>query len=291
MLTFSTYKNAVLIPDNSGYGIKMRGGIYTKEHQIIDNSLLYRHNNRVIQPTEYKHPKQHLHGDYVFGGYVFNHYGHAIIDTLNKIWYSKYTENPFIFTTPNKFVQGFLELHNDLFSITNIPKPTYIDVVTTIENITIPSAGINIPNFVTSEQIDALGTFDAGVFDMKHKLWLSRSSYNKSTAPDRYNENRKHQKNIEQKLADNGWLIFNPDQYPLKKQLQTICESYIVAGFESSAFHSLLLLKNYKGKIIMYNRGRPIPKIHFLIREKLSMNWDIINIYPLYCIDKYLNAL
>lgn len=296
MLQLEAYHNAVLIPDNQGCDTQIRGGIYTYNKTFIKNSLLVREKDMQVSrnsmmPVAYKKPELTLFGHYVFGGYLFNHYGHAIIETLSRIWCAQYTSYPFIYTTTNKFVQGFSQLHHDLFKLINLPQPLYIDKPTEIENVTIPSMGVIIDNFIAPEQIDALSKFDAGVYTMKQKTWLSRSSYRKSIASDRYTQNIELQKRIEEKLSNQGWIIFHPHKHSLHTQLQTISESYIVAGFESSAFHSLVLINKYKGKIVMFNRGRDIPKIHFLINKALSMDWQIIDWKSLKDADEYLKML
>lgn len=296
MLKLETYNNATLIPDSRGNSTQVRGGIYTQDKTFIKSSLLVRQKNtrpafNSMMPVKYKKPKHKLYGHYVFGGYLFNHYGHAIIETLSRIWSMQHTPYPFIYTTTNKFVQGFSQLHYDLFKLINLPQPLYIDQPTEIENVTIPSMGVIIDNFIASEQINALSKFDANVYTMKHKTWVSRSLYKKGIASDKHTQDIIFQKQIEEKLSNHGWIIFHPHEHSLNTQLQTISESYFIAGFESSAFHSLILIKNYKGKVLMFNRGRSIPRIHFLIQQRLSLDWNIIDQYYPKNIDAYIKIL
>ena len=56
-------------------------------------------------------------------------------------------------------------------------------------------------------------------------------------------------------LREHGWTIFEPEQHGIIEQLQMLESASHVAGFMGSAFHALILLKSFGGRITMFSRG------------------------------------
>lgn len=283
-LETTKYCNVTLAYDNSclNNSMPMLGGLYDNSNNFIQTSGFTRFNKQMIHPTSLIEPQIYLNGQYIFAGYLFHHFGHFILESLSRIWFYNISQLPCVWTTAYKYSSRLEQYQIDILKILGIDNPIFIDRCARIDNIFVPSVSVAIPDLITDTFCNFLKKFDSSTHTLNiPMLWLSRSDIKNNFSSDRNTENRSYQYKLETQLQHKGWNIFHPHHHSIDNQLTTISQSKIVAGFESSAFHNLLLLNNYSGKVLMFNRGRKIPSIHYLIQKKRpDIHWKIIDEYP-----------
>lgn len=249
------------------------GGVYDSDYSFIKESSFTRYGLDMITPNPDKIVTKKLYGSYIYGGYLFNHYGHFILESLSRIWsYHKY-QYPIIWTGIHPGIVKFSNLHIDTLKVLKIKDYILNTTNTWVENLIIPYPGLTIPDTLTNDYINSMGVISCKNNTITDRIWLSRVGLDNPQP-----QNIDYEYDLQISLEKLGWKIFYPHKYPIYTQLDTICKAKILAGFESSAFHTLLFFKNYLGKIKMFNRGRNIPRIHYLIKEKMpQLAFDIID--------------
>lgn len=253
-------KNSTIIP-LKGTMDSFTGGIYTSDGIFIEDSLLHRGT-----PGELQKPTERLSGTYIYGGCLFGHFGHFIWESLSRLYVIKQCNDyPIIFITPNsgKIIENatvFLKQINIRNEIKLIYTPTCVD------NLIYSSPGSSIePLFITDEQIKHLQHFSFEK-SSNQKIWLSRSLWTTGLLT--------NESIIENELKNMGYTIINPENLSLREQAKYISTSDIVAGFDGSAFFSLLFAKNIPGKFIVFNRRKYIPQTLTYVLQKRNIKFE-----------------
>jgi hypothetical protein len=183
-----------------------------------------------------------LEGDYFFGGYLFRHYGHFLIETLSRLYALKgCAPVPVVFSSTHRQIMPWqheafklLGLRNPIVKLT---RPAVVD------RLILAAPGFVLPDSVTPEQMDALGVFPAPPRTGK-KIWLSRGSY--------VGGGLLNERQLEPLLEAMGWEIVHPEFLPLRKQVALIASSARVAGLDGSAFHTALLAREIRGRFTIF---------------------------------------
>ena len=183
-----------------------------------------------------------LKGAYLFGGYLFRHYGHFLIETLSRLYALKQCAVvPIIFSSTHRDIMPWqrevfklLGLHNPILMLT---RPAVVD------QLMLAAPGFALPDIVTPEQIEALGALPAPPRSDK-KIWLSRSSHLGGGLLD--------ERTLEPYLQALGWEIVHPQFLPIRKQVELIASSARVAGVDGSAFHTALLAREILGRFTIF---------------------------------------
>jgi len=183
-----------------------------------------------------------LKGAYLFGGYLFRHYGHFLIETLSRLYALKQCAAlPIIFSSTHRDIMPWqremfklLGLHNPILMLA---RPAVAD------QLMLAAPGFALPDIVTPEQIAALGTLPAPPRTDK-KIWLSRSCHLGGGLLD--------ERALEPHLQALGWEIVHPQFLPIRAQVELIASSTRVAGMDGSAFHTALLAREILGRFTIF---------------------------------------
>lgn len=62
------------------------GGILTADGEAVTASLVYRGNSAAVRPPDRRPSVSSECREAVFGGYICDHFGHFIFETLNRLW-------------------------------------------------------------------------------------------------------------------------------------------------------------------------------------------------------------
>ncbi|SBV96019.1 hypothetical protein KL86DPRO_10972 [uncultured delta proteobacterium] len=212
-------------------------------------------------PAALVEPVQKLSGTYIFGGYLFGHFGHCIVESLAYLHIIRQCGDfPILFMSPrtgnfalNKRILRFLNVFNEIILI---KEPTQV------EKLVIGPAGSQIkPPLFSDAQIAALGTFPASREEPSgEKIWLSRSEF-------RYG-GLENEAAIEKTLQEWGWKIMHPECLPLPEQVRRISTASCVAGLDGSAFYGALLADTVHGRFFVFSRRNHMPPILELALSK-----------------------
>lgn len=183
-----------------------------------------------------------LRGEYVFGGYLFRHYGHFLIETLSRLYAIRTCPDvPILFSSTHRDIMPWqrdvfklLGLRNEIIKLT---EPVVVDTLL------LAPPGFVLPDTVSEAQITALGRMPAPPLTNK-KIWLARSSH--------LGGGLVNERELEPLLTAAGWEIVHPQYLPVRKQVALIASSAHVAGLDGSAFHTALLAREVLGRFSIF---------------------------------------
>lgn len=211
-------------------------------------------------PSSIMEPTKKLAGAYLYGGYLFGHFGHFCLESLSRAYaFRQSALLPILFVSPNntiatwqRYIFKFLGFSNELI---------LLDEPVEVEQLVFSVDGCTIePPCIIDEQLAALAVrsfaADAPCAD---KVWLSRSA---TTGGGLENEIE-----IEAALEQIGWTIVHPEKYPIAEQVRVIASARHVAGIDGSAFYSALFAKKINGHFTLFSRFRGVPP---MLRHALS---------------------
>jgi capsular polysaccharide biosynthesis protein len=263
-------KNATIIP-LEGTIDSFTGGVYSSDGEFIKDSLLSRG-----RQAPYQKPNEYLHGTYIYGGYLFGHFGHFIWESLSRLYaIKKCKENiPILYLSPHYGTVLFQESIFRRFGINNsimvVDKPTGVD------KLLYANDGSTLdPLNITDEQLNTLALIDPFTKKDKHyvqKLWLSRSKllYGKIV----------NEIDIEEQLVHSGWIVIYPENVRFSEQVKLISSAEYVAGFDGSQFYTCLFAKKVLGEYIVFNRRPHIAQAikYAFERKNISYSAHELNI-------------
>ena len=248
-------RNALLMPFE-GTMDYFRAGVF-RDGECLPESLRPGKSG----PAMPRAPERRIAGAFVYGGYLFRHYGHFLMESLSRLYAVKRCGNlPLLFISADNASRGYIERWLRFLRIPNevhvIRRPTEVE-----ELIVAPAGcGVVDPFFIIPEQFEVLGVYNPKHHSMTdEKIWLSRSRIN--------NGGLVNETDIETTLAAWGWRIAHPEELPLEEQIRLISMSRYVAGLDGSAFFTALLARHVFGKFFVFSRRRYIPE---LVRLALS---------------------
>ena len=235
-------------------------GIYTKDNQFVHDSLIHRgKQSDLFEIITY------LDGTYIFGGYLFAHFGHFIWESLSRLYaICQCKDYPILFLTPSSKLHHPFQV---LFDSIKLKNSIYlVKQPTSVEKLIFAQAGSSLePLYITDSQIESLVRFDFKNSIMDKKIWLSRSKLQYGMI---INENE-----IEEQLRFNGFEIVYPEYISLHEQVRLISTSRIVAGFDGSAFYSSLFSRRINGEFFIFNRRENIPEALIYALEKKAVKF------------------
>jgi capsular polysaccharide biosynthesis protein len=253
-LTFQIAENATIFPCQYNKG-KPYSGIFDSEDKIVHDSLLFREKfGQIIFPIEKNTPVQNVfEGTYIFAGYLIGHYGHFLLESLARLWYIKqYPQLPIIWIKHNQGSPYLRYWQEEIMSLLGVKnQQIFLEKPSLVKKIIIPQPGCILWGDFALQQAEALTVLTAKEPIKGQKIWLSRSQLNpKNPSFIIYNE-----KQLEDILESQGWFIFHAQNYTVKEQIEMLANAEQIAGFQGSAFHTLVFLpQNAKTRISILGR-------------------------------------
>jgi capsular polysaccharide biosynthesis protein len=280
MSNFTNIENASLFPVSlraEGPPGALVGGVYDHEGAFRDEAVFFRAGIQMIYPLELPvvGDAEQIDTSAVFGGYNYSHFGHFLLESISRLHVaSQFPDLPIIWLKdPNlkpwqRFVCRVLGLRNEHIFLSSAVR---------VPNLIVGDCGFSIRTFFRPYHAQFLGQYAKEMVPGR-KIWLSRSKLaDKHGGID-------NDADIETVLINEGWDIFHPEEHGIEKQIDVLATAQHIAGFEGSAFHLLILLKEVKARVDIFARGPSINRnfemiadvkkfkqsIHFLDLEKLS---------------------
>jgi len=201
-------------------------------------------------------------------------FGHFITESISRLWYAKVNPDLPIVWLGSKPLQDYQKGILKLLGLQN--EQTYIDETTCFREVVFPFPGVAIGNYFDKQQAKFMGFYDSSNESLRNdnletsdKIFLSRSALS--------GERGKSSLDIQmdQLMADAGFLIFYPEKHSLNEQLQAISDASVVAGVESSALHLPLFLKDQvKTRFVAIARHRRGSGIFQHIKKVKNLNYE-----------------
>lgn len=227
----------------------MKSGVFV-DGECIPESLLYRHYRQIIYPGDLQDLEEYsiFEGDAIFAGYLFDHYGHFILESISRIWLAaQHPHIPILWVGAHRYKKW----QQEILELLNIKNPAcFIDLPTKITGkLMIPEVGYLIQTEFKAWHNQFLSVITPSSVELGKKAWVSRSKLPHGRL---INENR-----LEERLQENGWLIYHPQEHSVLEQVKFLSSCEQLAGLAGSAFHSLIFLKALESKIYLFSRGVP----------------------------------
>ncbi|WP_136799948.1 glycosyltransferase family 61 protein [Desulfosediminicola ganghwensis] len=212
----------------------------------------------------YSQPTKTIQEPVFYAGTKFDHYGHFILESLARL--SNYNGSPPLVWHCNE--PGFKNWQKEILSFWNLNKRKHIFITkpTLFEKIKLTEPQYLIWDKFTDQHNNFMSVIDKNdnIFENR-KIWLSRNSNRTNFHPKTFN----NEEEIEALLTMRGWVVVNPLDLSIKKQVSLFYNAKHIAGIEGSAFHSLIFCKKIPAKVTIFTRKKQ-PNGNFTLIDKIK---------------------
>jgi hypothetical protein len=202
---------------------------------------------RITEPDTIE-PSWHLDAA-VFGGYLYDHYGHFLLESLARLWVpAPAAAAPVVWIaawceslTPWMHeVLDLLSVDENRYVVTSASGPLAVD------QLLVSDAGFEFGAWMHPWFGRRLATVPHRTMANDH-LWLSRSRRVPISGLDEEIE-------LEGRLEAEGWTIVHPEDLSVRQQVDLLAGAVHVSGLEGSAFHTLALIDHFGGAVDLFTR-------------------------------------
>lgn len=201
-------------------------------------------------------------GQAIYGGILFGHFGHFLLESLSRVWaLAKVRRNlPIVWHLQGQ--TALLPWQQEILALLKIPTERFVlvDRPLRFEAMLVPTPGYQIQNVAHPHHVQAL-TIRQPQVPRHHKLWLSRAKLHAWQAQ------IGGELEVEALLHAQGWQIVHPESLSVAEQLKVLNSASVVAGFEGSAFHTLLLLEHAPQVVVFTRSQQPINSNYWTIAQ------------------------
>ena len=243
-----TLEDATVVPLSRGrLDEVLRGGVIANTGKIERSSLLYRNFSQVVfPPVAPPAVSATIAEESIYGGFLFSHFGHFILESLARLWVCQTVlDTPIVFAStdrPNNWQLEIFEILGLIDRIRILREPTVF------RKLIVPDVGYRIQDYMHPDHAEFLGcSVPNEGKEITRPLWLSRAGL---PAQDRIEGEKK----VESVLLKSGWNVIHPETLPVSHQLAFIGRAPIVAGVEGSALHAVALVKRVAGPLVVFRR-------------------------------------
>lgn len=254
---------------NDWYEGWLEGGlINSKTHKLIEEAIYFEYGYPFqLPPSSFdaevvSKDVPEIEDTVFFGGILFNHFGHFLLDSLARLWaYPFFKElDPFIcFYTPWG-VSNFLEKSNYVNQVLtgfDIPhrRLVFINDLIKLKRVIIPHQKYGLEHADNPEPVflDFVKNFrfNADIpkgFESADRIYVSRSKMP-------FNSGRVIGEDLFEKyLMSNGYKIFYPEHYTLIQQLTVYSNAKKMIFLSGSSLHSCILLPDLRADVAVIAR-------------------------------------
>lgn len=216
-------------------------------------ALRLRRGDAVSDDGRFAPPTEVLFGEMVYGGVLFAQWGHFLLETLARLWFLKSCDPavPILWHAMDQR-KGFWRWQAELMEVVGLQDRDhrFVTVPTLVPALTVPEPGYVLLREFAERQVQALGCYPFGAALPGRRMWLSRARLKARTIVG--------EAEIEAELAKSGWTIVVPEQLSVREQLAALAGAEAIAGFEGSAFHTLVLFDQVPSKVRIVARPEGI---------------------------------
>lgn len=207
-----------------------------------------------------------LPGRWVYGGYLSDHFGHFLVESLARHWYLRQDGGAGIawHARPPRLRPWQVEV----FELIGLDPARFhlIREPTRFEALCVPAPGAVLGSFYEARQARALAVWPFRAPRPGKRVWLSRSRFAEAVS------RIEGEAETEALLEGHGWIIFHPQAHPIRAQLAMLEDAEVIAGLEGSAFHTLLLAADVRARIRIVPRGRRLFHAFTMIAEAKGLD-------------------
>lgn len=277
-LTKRIIEKGILLPLKDGTDGEFVGGVVDSDGDFVAGVQ----RNRFVSNTNfsctraYPKPKNILYRPekVVFGGILYAHWGHVILDSCTRLWYT--VANP---SCQYKYV--FLTTPGTQFTHTRILDLAKIDyeiigVPTQFSEVIVPDEGfftndsgnytwLNFFNEITWKAFSYVNGLNEPIAD---KLYLTRTQL--------VNNDGVNEEYYETYFRDQGYKIYAPERDPLWKQIVTINRASKIVCTMGTLAHMLVFARGGIDVAILLRTPDAIMTAQLIINKLKDFNWQLI---------------
>lgn len=240
-------ENAVVVPWGRGKAKRMArpAGVFTAEGQYCHDAITYRASTRptIVEP-ELPNPDEIRHslkGTVLFGGIAYGHFGHALCESISRLWALDAFETPIdkMLFLPKKRMtwpeRSLTQIKPMFKSLGDLPPSTAFNDPIRVERLVVAPQGFGVNDMISGapefrdfmdrrwrQRVVARGP---------EKLYISRSEVFRKRGRLLLEEQ------IEANLKAEGFTIFHPQQHDLQSQLEHYKAAKVIVSTDNSALH------------------------------------------------------
>lgn len=254
--------NAIVVPRaaNGTNAAAQKSGVFDSDGAFVRESVTFRKVGQFNSEPDF--PKENdirfLKSRYMYGGVLFGHFGHFLVDSLARIWAvcelgDKIDGIVFTPKTNAGDLQRVARVQRRIVQALGVPHP----IINTahrlrVEKLYVPNQGIGLddwgvgsPGFhrFVREQGGRKGATEG-----RRKLYLSRSALPRQRA------SYLSEKILVSHLEDEGYTVIHPQQHSIEEQIALYRAAEYVISPNGSPLHLLACVGNTNQKVAVIAR-------------------------------------
>lgn len=207
----------------------------------------------------------------LYGGTIVGHYGLFLLESLARCWaFDQYPDVPIVWTRlqVGNSHERWSPWTTRLFDLLGVgaDRIHIIEHGTRFRDIVLPEPGfqhLRSLHPTLAERLKVVGQVDSAP---RGRVWLSRSAL-----PDGFSH-VVGEVLLEDMLRQAGWQVVHPEKLPLNEQIGLFHSAEVVAGFSTSAFHTVLLQKVPRSRLRIFVREAVPMSNYRIIAERLGID-------------------
>ncbi len=250
-------RKAIVVPPESRLFIQ-KAGVLRRDGSYVAAGALWRKDQEITtQPDMPDTPPERLPGRWLWGGVLWRHFGHFIVESTGRLWGQSAAEGDFdgVLFIPKspKYGDTLTGFHRDFFGLAGaqarlLTKPMQVD------NLIVPGQGLGIGRIMQGTK--ACRDFYRNDFapdvapDGPERLYISRSAIGPTKGA------LICEAQFESRLQEHGYHIFHPQQHDLRTQIAHYRAARQVIASEGSAIHMFGLVARPSQELAVIVRRR-----------------------------------
>jgi capsular polysaccharide biosynthesis protein len=214
------------------------GGIYDRDGALVDSAKVIRSSGIVAfsdQPRlEQPQDEHYLAEDFIYGGILYGHYGHFLLESLARSWF--FGEAPhkrILFHKPPMF--GLQEYHRSLLGLGGVPEDrvVFVDRPTRVRSLVVPKVAFRVVAYahrVFKRYFDGIAAKFTGA-PLSETIYVSRSQLNTNVSVG--------EQELEEVLRKARFKVIYPEDMAVPEQVEIFARGTRFMGITGSGMHNL----------------------------------------------------
>lgn len=273
-LAIEYHENAIALPleDDPGAPLPFRMGAVSSDNTPI--VLAHHVRGRQVTATPLARGAEATwHGDHVFGGMLWDHFGHFLLEGLSRAWAFADLPGPIIWVRRAPHAR-LTPWQQDILRLIGLGGREHRVVTTPVRigRLAVPQQGLVMWRYLHPMQATLLAAHAFREPEPARRVWLSRSALPGTLA------RIEGEAEVEAVLATRGWVILRPETLRIAEQLAALEAAETIAGFAGSAFHGLLLARDIRARVVIISRGARLNPNYELIAAARGFDQHLVSV-------------
>jgi hypothetical protein len=248
-------------------------GAYDAELNFIDDFLVMRAQHSAGRAPYDRTKTIRRVENAIYGGVILPHYGHFLLESLSRYWALKNASECLPIVWHRRGGPDLSPWQSEIFNLLRIDtgRFIYVDTLVELANVYVPEPAFMIRRFADPRFFSSLCIAQPKDVVAGKKVWLSRSQVGEGRG------RIANEEEVEAKLLEAGWRIFHPQTFSVVEQIEMLRDAVLIAGFISSAFHTMLFF-DVKSQVVMFRRPGVDPWNYLTIAAHKHINQALLGV-------------